>query len=127
VAAEALVPADSLQTIFYAYKDDPEFTRLAKNFKVNPIVIARRLHELKLLDSDAMSNFFAAYKGGDPSKKKETTGGDFYNNQIFRLGRRFMRAVARAASDGAINCLDAYRLPGLTNKTFDKYLDRIGG
>jgi Predicted Zn peptidase len=127
VAAEALVPEDDLKSIWYDYRDDATFTQLAKNYKVNPIVVARRLHELDLINTKTLSNFFSNYEGGDPGKKNDSTGGDFYNNQIFKVGRRFMRVVARAANDGAINYIDAYRLTGLTNKTFDKYLERIGG
>lgn len=126
VAAEALVPSEEIKSIWYSYRDDLLFERLARNFKVNQKVVARRLFDLKLIDADRLAAFYLAYQGGDPAKKRDP-GGDFYNNQIFKIGKRFMKVVARAANDGMLNYAEAYRLTGLTNKTFDKYLERIGG
>lgn len=128
VAAEALVPAVEINMLWYSYREtDPDFELLSKHFKVNQIVVARRLLDLELIDGNRFSNFYNSYVGGDLAKNRDTSGGDFYNNQIFKVGKRFMRVVARAANDGALNYSEAYKLTGLTNKTFDKYLARIGG
>jgi Zn-dependent peptidase ImmA (M78 family) len=127
VAAEALVPASEVSTIWYSYEySDPDFSRLAKHFKVNQIVVARRLLDLELINRKRFVEFYSSYSGADVAAKRDP-GGHFYNNQIYKIGKRFMRSVARAANEGTLNFTDAYRLTGLSTKTFDKYLAHIGG
>lgn len=127
VAAEALVPESEISTIWYSYEEsDLDFSRLAKHFKVNQIVVARRLYDLRLVSQKRFFDFYNAYSGADTATKRDP-GGHFYNNQIYKIGKRFMRSVAGAANDGTLNFTDAYRLTGLSPKTFDKYLAHIGG
>ncbi len=126
VAAEALVPEAELSTVWYSYSDLPDpFVALSKRYKVSPVVIGRRLVETSLVSRTKFFDFYNAYTS-TPSPPKKSSGGSFYNNQNFRIGKRFMRLVGRAAEDGRITFTEAYRLTGLNNVTFEKYLQRIG-
>lgn len=127
VAAEALIPEDELQSIWYSYANtDPLFQNLAKYFKVSPVAVGRRLLDLDLINRNTFFDFYTAYQNLERSEKR-ASGGSFYNNQNFRIGKRFMRIVGRAANEGRINYTEAYRLTGLNNVTFEEYSKRIGG
>lgn len=128
VAAEALIPEKELQTIWYSYeKTDSQFHTLAKRFKVSPVVVGLRLQELQLISKKTFFDFYAEYQAGVDLVKKRDSGGNFYSNQNFRVGKRFMRIVSRAANEGHITFTEAYKLTGLNNATFEEYLRRIGG
>lgn len=127
VAAEALIPAKELQTIWYSYeKTDSQFQALAKRFKVSPVVVGLRLQELQLISKKRFFDFYGEYQAGADQAKKRDSGGNFYSNQNYRVGKRFMRIVSRAANEGRITFTEAYKLTGLNNATFDEYLRRIG-
>jgi Zn-dependent peptidase ImmA (M78 family) len=128
VAAEALIPEYELRTIWYSYQNaDAPFQTLAKRFKVSPIVAGLRLQELQLITKKAFTEFYIEYQDGVEYAKKRDSGGNFYSNQNYRVGKRFMRLVSRAASEGRITYTEAYKLTGLNNATFEEYVRRIGG
>ncbi len=130
VAAEILVPQDELTALWTSHPTfDDQLVRPAKKFKVSPIVIGRRLLELDLITKNQFFSFYNLYVSGDFPDATRTTseGGNFYNNQNNRIGKKFMRAVARATMEGKLGYTHAFRLTGLTNATFDKYVHAIGG
>jgi Zn-dependent peptidase ImmA (M78 family) len=125
IAAEFLVPGRVMRSLWPGVRDRRDrYSNLGRKFKVSPLVIARRALDLGLI---AKEEFFAFYnacmrrEGGKPS------GGDFYANQNFRVGPRFALAVARSTEEGKTLYSEAFRLTGLYGKTFDSYLDKIGG
>lgn len=130
VAAEVLVPRDELEA---AWTLNPTFDdnlgRPARRFKVSSIVIARRLLEIELISKAQFFDFYESYARGDFQDPAQPTseGGNFYNNQNNRIGKKFMRAVARAAMEGKLSYTHAFRLTGLTSATFDKYVHALGG
>ncbi len=129
VAAEFLVPAQELKRFWSDAKASPEpFQLIARHFKVSPIVAARRALDLNLIESQVFFDFFSAYQA-DERRKAATKkgGGDFYNNQNVRLGKRFARTVMHAAKEGRLLYRDAYSLTGLHGATFDKYAKALGG
>jgi Zn-dependent peptidase ImmA (M78 family) len=127
VAAEALLPEDQVRSIWYSYETgDTPFHDLAKLFKVSPVVVGRRLLDLKLVSKPRFFDFYAAYQDSASTSIKRDSGGSFYNNQNFRIGKRFMRIVSGAANNGRITFTEAYKLTGLNNATFEKYRQRIG-
>ena len=128
VAAEALIPEEEIQTIWYSYAEaETPYQELAKHFKASPLVVGRRLSELSLITKKAFFDFYAGYQATAGAVPKRDSGGSFYNNQNFRIGKRFMRIVNRAANEGRITYTEAYKLTGLNNATFDEYVKRIGG
>lgn len=127
VAAEFLVPATELRNFWAIAKRAPEpFQLIAREFKVSPIAGARRALDLRLVTKADFLEFFRAYQSDERRKAARATGGDFYNNQNVRVGKRFARAVMRAAREGRLLYRDAYRLTGLYGTTFDKYAKALG-
>jgi Zn-dependent peptidase ImmA (M78 family) len=127
VAAEFLVPAIELRNFWATAKRAPEpFQVVARELKVSPIVGARRALDLHLVTKTEFLEFFRAYQADERRKAARSAGGDFYNNQNVRVGKRFARAVMRAAKEGRLLYRDAYSLTGLYGTTFDKYAKALG-
>jgi Zn-dependent peptidase ImmA (M78 family) len=130
VTAEVLVPELELRALWNVSPSLADhLSRPAKRFKVSPIVVGRRLLDLDLISKEQFFDFYNDYAKGifpDPGRTA-SDGGNFYNNQNNRIGKRFMRAVARATTEGKLSYTQAFRLTGLTSATFDKYVQAIGG
>jgi Zn-dependent peptidase ImmA (M78 family) len=128
VAAEFLVPAAELREFWARVGRQPEpFQAIAKEFKVSPIVAARRALDLDLIGREVFFDFYRAYQADERRRAARAKGGgDFYNNQNVRLGRRFARAVMSAAKEGRVLFREAYSLTGLQGATFDKYAKALG-
>ena len=113
--AEFLVPSQELKK---AYKGIKNYEELAKKFKVSQIVIARRLLDLELISKNEFYNFL------QDSKRKEikqyNRGGNFYEMEIQRLSRRFLRILSSAIDNNLITYLDAIRFTKLKRDTFSK-------
>jgi len=127
VAAEFLVPEAELRRFWRQARTDSEpFQAIAREFKVSPIVAARRALDLNLIGRDAFFDFYRAYQADERRQAARAKGGgDFYNNQNVRLGKRFARAVMLAAKEGRLLYREAYSLTGLQGATFDKYAKEL--
>lgn len=125
VAAEFLVPEIELQEIWIKHQNkNDRFQLLARHFKVSEIVVARRALDLNLITKD---EFFEFYQHRITDENDlDSSGGDFYATQTFRVGRRFAETVIRATREGKLLYNEAYRLTGLKGKTFDEYAERLG-
>ena len=122
VAAEFLIPSVELRQIWPEARRDPEpFQVIARQFKVSPIVAARRALDLGLIDRARFLDFYRAYQADERRKAAKAKGGDFYNNQNVRVGKRFARAVMHAAKEGRLLYREAYSLTGLHGATFERY------
>jgi len=129
VAAEFLVPAAELEK---AWPDtsggDAAFTSLALQFKVSPIVVARRAKDRNLISQETFFRFYRRYMKREQVKQEERSpGGDFWRTQKVRLGRRFGMAVIAAAQEGRLSYTDAYDLTRLHGASFDKYARLLQG
>ncbi|MCU7841809.1 MAG: XRE family transcriptional regulator [Candidatus Thiodiazotropha sp. (ex Troendleina suluensis)] len=127
-AAEFLVPVAELREVWPEVKRDVSpFERLARRFKVSPIVIGRRAMDIRLVDRQTFFNFYEAYIQHERRKSQGAGGGgDFYNNQNTRVGRLFATRVISAAKEGRIGFKQAYDLIGLNGGTFQKYARKLG-
>lgn len=123
VAAEFLVPAASLESAFSRVAPgDAGFRRLASQFKVSPIVVARRAKDRDLISEQQFFDFYQRYMKRESQKQEDKPpGGNFWLTQNLRLGQRFGRAVISAAMEGRLSYSDAYDLTRLYGDTFDKY------
>jgi Zn-dependent peptidase ImmA (M78 family) len=129
VAAELLVPGEELRSSWAAAKQTGEpFHTLSRQFKVSPLVSARRALDLGFITKQAFFEFYDAYIADvrRRSASQKGSGGDFYVNQDMRIGRRFAEAVIRAAREGRLLYRDAYQLTGLSGDTFDRYAGHLG-
>lgn len=125
VAAEFLVPEEELRAYWstVAKKRYP-YQSVARRFKVSGIVAARRALDLRLIDQSSFSKFYREYVGRE--RGKGPSGGNFWNNQNVRIGKRFGAAVARAVKEGRLLYRDAYALTGLNGDTFVNMARNMG-
>lgn len=123
VAAEFLVPAARLEEAWATAPDgEKAFTTIARRFKVSPIVIARRAKDRRLIAREDFFAFYKRYMSRERGRlERQESGGNFWNTQNIRVGRRFGRAVIAAAQEGRLSYSDAYDLTRLYGETFDKY------
>jgi len=123
VAAEFLVPERKLRPIWSSIQNDlAPFQTVARQFKVSEIVVARRALDLGLIQRETFLDFLDKQQR---TSARGPEGGDFYNNQNLRIGRRFASAVAQAAKEGILLYSEAYHLTGLCGKTFDHYVTHL--
>ncbi len=126
-AAELLVPARALKIRWLdVRRADAPFEALAREFKVSPIVAARRALDLRLIGREAFFTFYDAYTSREDRPKPQSGGGDFYNNQNTRVGELLASHVIRAALEGRIGFKEAYDLTGLRGGAFQEYASRLG-
>lgn len=127
VAAEVLVPEAEFRRIWPDIRrEDEPFQLAARNFKVSPLVAARRALDLGLVSRTKFLDFYATYENDERRRRnRKDDGGDFWANQNFRIGRRFGVAVVNAVKEGKLLYNEAYRLTGLSGKTFEKYAENL--
>jgi len=130
VAAEFLIPEYKLKQRWdQASKTNKPFHSIAAWFKVSPVVAARRALDLRLITRPEFFRFYeedrAQWRQLKVQRKKKKSGGNFYDTQRTRLGRRFSAAVVRAAREGRILYQDAFRLTGMKGKTFHTFADKV--
>ena len=128
VAAEVLIPGDELDGCWPSVAKSAEpFQALARRFKVSPLVAARRVLDRKLMARDDFYEFLGRYTADERRRSaQQSSGGNFYNAQRGRVGRRFGSAVIRAAREGRLLYRDAYRLTGLHGRSFDQFAQTLG-
>jgi len=127
-AAEFLVPKDELLNSWHeAIKTSNPYEKIARQFKVSEIVIARRALDLGLIVEDEFFAFYRDYLARleDTDDKRGSGGPTFYTMQNYRIGKPFASAVNSAVKEGRILYSEAFKLTGLKGTTFDKYMKRI--
>ena len=127
IAAEFLVPETEFSdswVLARGYRDP--FQQLARRFKVSRIVIARRALDLGFIDRDAFFDFYNANKTQGSRGRQTETGGNFWNTQRWRIGRRFAETVVRSVRSGRLPYREAYALTGLNGDTFADMPEKMG-
>jgi Zn-dependent peptidase ImmA (M78 family) len=136
IAAEVLMPEEELLRYWpAASRSESPVKSVARNFKMSPLVASRRMLDAGLISRDAYFRFLREHEKVEARKaaraKARSGGGDFYLTQENRVGRRCGRAVAHAAREGTLLMRDAYRLTGLSGRTFERFTkglsERNGG
>ncbi len=130
VAAEFLVPAAALQGVDLDRDDlTDDLQRLARQFKVSTLVVLRRLFDVGYF---TLAQFRAAY--ADERERvlalledRPSSGGNFYNTQPVRVGKRFARALIESTLEGQTLHRDAYQMLGFKkHSTFDELARHLG-
>lgn len=131
VAAEFLVPKVEMEGLWLDVVNDSEpFQRIARHFKVSPLVAARRALDLGLIQRENFIEFYESYLENDRRRlalQRKKGGGNFYLTAPLRLGRPFAEAVVRATREGKLLYRNAYQLTGLHGKTFDTLAQKLSG
>lgn len=122
VAAEFLVPAVSFHNL---WANNGDITKLAKYFKVSPIVIARRALDLGKLSKVEFFKFYHQYMEGVRLKKEsQGTGGDFYATARKRISVSFAAYVNQAVKQNKLLYRDAYKITGLRGDTYQNFVTK---
>ena len=128
IAAEFLVPTAELHEQWKSAKQwsDP-YQQIAKSFKVSTVVAARRALDSKLITQETFFEYYYANRAKNWAGSQQSgKGGNFWNNQLWRVGARFGSAVSRAVMEGRVSYTDAYRLTGLKGNTFSRIPEKLG-
>ena len=124
VSAEFLVPSDDLSSFWSDIKwHDNPYESTARHFKVSEVVVARRALDIGLITRAEFSEFYELQLDSE-RRQDRLSGGNFWNNQNTRIGRRFEEAVVRAVREDRLLYRDAYALTGLKPETFEHLIDR---
>ncbi|MGB4661782.1 MAG: ImmA/IrrE family metallo-endopeptidase, partial [Mobilitalea sp.] len=134
VAAEILTP----QSIFVkkwkeirTRKEEFEtIINLASYFKCGTVTIARKALNNRYINEPiyysvvekAIENFKIQQE-----KKKESSGGDYYNTALTRYDHRFLMALNNSTQEGKTLYTDAYRLTNTNRKTFSNLIENVRG
>ncbi len=128
MAAEFLVPESELRACWHAtgVNDNP-YNSVASQFKVSSIVAARRALDTELISKSAFLDFYEEHQNEVwRSKQENPGGGNFWLNQIWRVGPRFAAAVVCAVKEGRLSYTEAYSLTGLRGNTFENMPEKMG-
>ncbi len=126
-AAEFLVPESQLRAFWNRsqWSRDP-YSNVARHFKVSSIVAARRALDLELIDRVTFLDFYEEHKNAEwAAVQTAQGGGNFWINQIWRVGPRFASTVFCAAKEGRLTYTDAYSLTDLKGDTFENIPDHM--
>ena len=127
VAAEFLLPSQELMQVWDQVKEQElPYKTLAREYKVSPIVAARRALDLQLIEKTTYFEFYEDYISQPIKRKKSSSGGNFYRTQNVRVGKLFATRVIGAAMEGKIGFKRAYELTGLWGGTFQGYANELG-
>ena len=122
-AAEFLVPEGELRTYWWdsAVEHLKPLQSVARRFKVSSTVAARRALDLELLDRGEFLAFFYERREKDwRGRQQSKGGGNFWFNQVWRIGPRFASIVYRAVKEGRLTYAEGYSLTDLRGSTFEK-------
>ena len=131
VAAEFLVPKTDLfkqwELLTIGYEADVVIKRIARQFKVSPIVIARRLLEFNEISSEAYWNWYDEYQDEwmrikEELKSKETEPPSYRIRTRTKLGNALINTVIDATREGKISELDASVILNVKINNFSKIL-----
>lgn len=132
VAAEVLMPVETVRSEFRGDLTAEGLDALACRFTVSTLVVLRRLADAELVPRDQYRDLYAQEEERvlalfAEAKKNRAGGGNFYNVQSQRLSRRFTRAVVASAREGGTTYRDAYKLLGTKkHSTFEELAERVG-
>lgn len=122
VAAELLVPCKDFIEQWEGrsqLKTEDKIKVVARYFNVSRLVIARRALENGKIDREFYEKEAKACL--EIVQKRTASGGNYYNNAKYKIDRRFFNAVNRSAKNGRLLYTDAYRLTGLSRKSYEKF------
>ncbi len=121
VAAEILVPAEDVKARWNKALDAPvQIRRLAKEYKVSTLVMARRAKDLAYIDEREFGYFYEQevreyFRREKRSKPKDGSGGDFHNTLRARASGAFCNALIASTLSGKTAYSDAFKLLGVRN------------
>jgi Zn-dependent peptidase ImmA (M78 family) len=130
VAAELLMPLDAVSgALVQGEALAATMDLLSRRFKVSTLVVLRRLHDAGRLTWDEYRSAYDAEIRRFAGRLGEHTagGGNFYNTQPTRFGRRFTRAVITSTLEGQTLYRDALQMLSIKKvSTFNELATHLG-
>ena len=128
VAAELLVPLAALRSTLQRDELLPDaLSRLARTFKVSPLVILRRLLDANWLTRERFDAAWAQERQRLRTLVPGGSGGDFYRTTLARVSRRFASALVVSTLEGQTLYRDAFRMLGVSKtETFNNLGREVG-
>ena len=131
VAAQIAVPSDDLRRNFDPDADlTAELDRLSIRYWCSTLVILIRLRETGHVSRECFADIYADEVDRLlhlQAEVKRASGGSFYANQAFRVGRTLSRELIADTLRGATPMTEALRLLSFTKTSvFDGYADHLG-
>lgn len=131
VTAEFLMPEATLRGYAPDIDDLPRsLEQLASRFKVSTLAALRRLHDLSKIPDGLYHETYADELDRVMlliETRSEASGGNFYNTQLVRVGRRFARAVVASTLEGNTLHRDAFEMLGSRKiSTFNEMAVHVG-
>jgi Zn-dependent peptidase ImmA (M78 family) len=109
------------------FNNHDKIKRLSHLFHCGAIVIARRALDNNYISrNDYQAVVGAVIKQFNESRKKPSSGGDYYLNTAARVGKRFVVALDCSVKEGKTQFTDAYRLTHTNRNTFAELVERCG-
>jgi len=132
VAAQIAVPKTDLANRFDRTRPlSAELDRLADLYRCSSLVVLIRLRDVGMVPRESFSALYEAELGRLLrliTERGTSAGGDFYNNQPFRIGERLSRALIADTRRGGTPMTEALRLMALgSTGVFDAYASRFEG
>ena len=98
-AAEFLIPSDELRRFWSEITQrNDAYDAIARHFKVSQLVAARRAQDLELTTRSEFLDFYERFLASE-RRRDRPSGGNFWNTQNTRIGRRFEEAIVRAVRE----------------------------
>jgi len=128
VAVELLVPRNQFLVSWNSNQDIGENAdRLARQFRVSTVVIARRALDLNLIDWAGYWSFYESQRDQWTRTREDSEGGgDYYRTLKTRNGTRFSQAVLSSAFEGRLLFREAAALLGTSVGNLDHYAKDMG-
>ena len=129
ITAEILVPKELISDMFDNQIDiRTSLDSLSRKFEVSKFVILRRLYDLSMVsrkDFMSLQNELEAEFKLIEDIKKNSGGGNYHNNLLFRMDSNFFNHVNNAVQQNKITYTDAFGIVGVGYKGY-KILSRGG-
>jgi len=127
VAAEFLVPEEDFLNLWDSLKcEDDKYQIIARYFKVSELVAVRRALDLNLITFEEYKTFYQTREEKKKNRNK-SNGGHFHNTVNWRIGPKFSEALISQVKEGKTLYREAYKLTGISGKTFDNFVKHREG
>ncbi len=134
VASQILVPKEDLAVNWpkvHHLEIPTALDELARRYRCGTLVVLQALQRYQL---EEFPNFAATYAAEESrlnklaGKKTDSSGGNFYNSQPYRVGERLSRAIIGDAREGRTTYAEGMKLMSMRSATtFDEYARYLGG
>lgn len=127
VTVNVLMPAEQVRLLIDKQLSSTEnLKRLSKRFHVSILATAIRTKELRIFGDDEIK-WAKTEQDNNLGLKQKSNGGNYYNNVVSRVDKRFANAVINNESGGKLDIASAAAMLGVSLKTYQPTIEKILG